>query len=217
MHERRAIMMRTRLVGVLPALVLSLLTGFVFAAAPDARGFPQEAESKGRTAVDLPPNKLGVYYKSPSGWVELQAAPVTQAKSKGLYRHLFVPGAPMAQTVLVFPDAHAPVQITEQAPTFYVRSAQTNLRFEERDWQLVKVETKKDHRELQTTSGYLGKPSFKKQILQEITVSPCAEGVYKITVQRPLEPSEYAFTRAMGGSSVGALEYYDFGTAGRSK
>ena len=79
----------------------------------------------------------------------------------------------------------------------------------ERDVVIVRFDKKKDHRELQTTSGgnmFTFKSGFSKERLPDITTSKIADGIFTVTPNQDLPPGEYLITF----SSVG-VNGYDFG------
>src|ERR1035441_3926590 len=68
---------------------------------------------------------------------------------------MFVPGL-TPQFVWTFRGAEAPAQLTEKRPVFYVRELPTlaaTAGRTERDLLIIRVDKKRDHRELQTTNG----------------------------------------------------------------
>jgi hypothetical protein len=78
----------------------------------------------------------------------------------------------------------------------------------ERDLIIVRFDKKKDHRELQTTSGgnmFTFKAGLSKDRTPDITTKSVAEGVFMVTPSADLQPGEYLLTfSAMGNNG------YDF-------
>ncbi len=160
----------------------------------------------------------GFYYKAPEGWRKL--SPLS-ASGSGL-KHV---GRTMATDVLLVPiftshsvenfrGAEAPTQISERRPTFCVKQPTLPGMAEvagmtERDLVIVRLDKKKDHRELQTTSGssiFTFKAGVSKNRLPEIVTKRLADGLFLVTPAQDLKPGEYLLTfSTLGGSG------YDFG------
>jgi hypothetical protein len=124
---------------------------------------------------------------------------------------MLVPGL-TPQIVWTFRGAEAPVQMSERRPAFFVKQSQylTGIPgHTDRDVVLVRFNKKKDHRELQTSSGgnaLTFKSGFSKDKTPEITVTRISDTIFKVTPSENLQAGEYLLT--FGGS--GALGY-DFG------
>jgi hypothetical protein len=151
----------------------------------------------------------GTYYKGASGFVRI--AP--QMMGGGGATHvgkMFVPGL-TPHMVFTFRGAEAPLQIGEKRPTFYFKQSpyMTNVPgHSERDIVLVRFDKKKDHRELQMTSGasvFTFKAGFSKEKTPDIVVNRISESVFTITPQQDLAPGEYLLTFGLGASG------FDFG------
>jgi hypothetical protein len=98
-------------------------------------------------AQDSEPAQPGVYYKSPSGWVTLEEIRMSGAGATHMAKVL-VPGL-TPQIVWTYRGAHAPVAVTGET-VFCIRDVPA---YGDRDALIVRFDAKKDHRELQTTSG----------------------------------------------------------------
>ena len=82
----------------------------------------------------------------------------------------------------------------------------------ERDVVLVRFEKKKDHRELQSTSGataFTFKAGFSREKTPDIVVKRVSESVFTVTPEQDLPPGEYLLTFGLGSSG------FDFGITGR--
>lgn len=151
----------------------------------------------------------GVYCRGPEGWTKLQQTMVAGGGSKHMGR-VFVPGL-MPQMVLYFRGATAPVEMSDRRPTFLIKQApqlDTVPGHSARDWVIVRLDKKKDHRELQTTSGatmFNYKAAFTKGSMPEIDAQQAAPGQITVVPHSDLKPGEYLLTWGMG--SMG----YDFG------
>jgi hypothetical protein len=128
---------------------------------------------------------------------------------------MFVPGL-TPQVVWTFRGAEAPVQIFEPRPSFYIKQSPylANVPGQsERDIVLVRFDKKKDHRELQTTSGgnvLTFKSGLSKEKTPDITVTRLSESTFKIVPNSDLQPAEYFLTFGSSGATG-----YDFGITGK--
>src|ERR1035441_5248699 len=152
----------------------------------------------------------GFYYKTPQGWQKLE--PLSMAG--GGLKHagkMFVPGL-TPQFVWTFRGAEAPVQIENKRPTFYIKELPmlaTVAGRTERDLIIIRFDKKKDHRELQTTSGgnmFTFKSGISKERLSDITTKTVSDGIFTVTPNDDLKPGEYMVTFSALGNSG-----YDFG------
>jgi hypothetical protein len=106
----------------------------------------------------------------------------------------------------------APVQISERKPIFVVKQSPylTNVPGQSsRDLVIVRFNKKKDHRELQTTSGgnmLTFKAGFSKEKMPDIIVSPISETTFSVAPVEDMPPGEYFMTFGSSGA-VG----FDFG------
>ncbi|MGH9776337.1 MAG: hypothetical protein ACRD50_15500 [Candidatus Acidiferrales bacterium] len=165
------------------------------------------------TPVDLQqiPTEEGIYVKSPSGWTRMQAI----SSSGGGMKHaakMFVPGL-TPQVVWTFRGAEAPVQLSDSRPTFCIRQQPMMddiAGHSARDVIIVRFDRKKDHRELQTTSGgnaVTFKSGFSKEKTPDISVSTPEPGIILVTPMGDLPPGEYLLTFGSSGFTG-----FDFGT-----
>jgi len=152
----------------------------------------------------------GFYYQSSQGWKKLE--PISMAG--GGLKHagkMFVPGL-TPQMVWTFRGAEAPVQIEDKRPTFCIKELPSLADVAGRtgrDLIVVRLDKKKDHRELQTTSGgnvFTFKAGIGKDRLPDITTKTVGDGVFVVTPNEDLKPGEYMLTFAAMGNSG-----YDFG------
>jgi hypothetical protein len=160
-------------------------------------------------AADSPPSD-GAFYKNTKGWQQLQQVSMAGGGAKHMGK-MFVPGL-TPQMVWTFRGSESPIQIEDRRPTFYIKelpALESVAGRSERDLVIVRFDKKKDHRELQTTSGgnmFTYKAGFSKDRLPDITVKKVADGVFAVTPNGDLKPGEYMVT-------FSALGYtgYDFG------
>jgi hypothetical protein len=149
------------------------------------------------------PKEQGIFYKGVSGWVPLQEVQSSGAKTTGMGKALLTGGwGGSGDVVMVFPGAEAPVQISESKPTFYSRPPIQSPR----DLMIVRVDKKKDHRELQTTTGAVFKSAgYKKSNVVEVSTTLLSSDVMVITPATDLKDGEYLLVFSYGGSGG-----YDF-------
>ena len=172
-----------------------------------ATGWGQQLQTQSNQAAPTAP---GIYYKSPTGFVKLSQTMMVGGGAKHMGK-MFVPGM-TPQMVYTFRDAHSPIQITEAKPTFYVRQDPYMANVpghSERDIVVVRFDTKKDHRELQVTSGasaFTMKAGFSKERTPEITTTHISDIDFTIVPTVDLKPDEYLITFGGNGASG-----FDFG------
>lgn len=152
----------------------------------------------------------GFYYKTVQSWRKLE--PISMAGS-GL-KHvgkMFVPGL-TPQMVWTFRDAESPIQIEEKRPILCIKEFPQLAEIagrSERDLLIVRFDKKKDHRELQTTSGgnmFTFKSGLSKDRIPDITTKALSDGIFTVTPNEDLKPGEYMITFSALGTSG-----YDFG------
>jgi hypothetical protein len=196
--------------GVPPTVIEAMLRTEEPTRAPS----PQPSAAQGQAAesktegVELLAE--GAYYKGPRGWVRLEQAPMAGAGATKVGK-MFVPGL-TPQMVFTFRGAEAPVQIADPRPTIYVRQSpyMANVAgHSERDIIIVRFDKKKDHRELQTTSGgsmFTFKAGFSKEKTPEVVVNHVSETIFSVTPKSDLPPGEYLLTFGLFG-----MGGFDFG------
>jgi hypothetical protein len=152
----------------------------------------------------------GFYYKSPQGWQKLEPISMTGGGIKHAGK-MFVPGL-TPQFVWTFRGAEAPLEIGDKRPTFYIKELPMLASIAgrtERDLIIIRFDKKKDHRELQTTSGgsmFTFKSGISKERLPDITTKTVSDGIFMLTPNDDLKPDEYMITFSALGNSG-----YDFG------
>jgi len=152
------------------------------------------------------PTVQGVYYKTVDGWARF--LPVTM--SGGGLKHtgkLLVPGL-TPHMVWTFPGPEAPVQFSESRPMFYIRHWPQSLialaGSPERNLTIVRLDRRKDHRELQITRGgnvFTFKGGLSPEKLPELTVTRVDDSSFLFTPTKDLEPGEYLITFGIGWTS----------------
>jgi hypothetical protein len=184
-------------------------------AAPKILDAMLEAQMAGRryipsTVVPGLPDQQGIYYKSNSGWLEVQSVsmwPEIKTKWEG-WRG--ISAVEYARYVLA--ASRAPLQITTQRPTFYVRGAHPGW-----GWQLLKLVKKDDYRELTVSSdifSFARKLQFERSEIQEIELNMIAPDVLTVRPASDLEPGEYLIVN-VGPGQQWLLMGYEFGIASK--
>lgn len=172
-----------------------ILLAVVLVCAAQDTAVPQEVQSLSD----------GFYYKAPQGWQKLE--PLSMAG--GGLKHagkMFVPGL-TPQFVWTFRGAEAPIQVEDKRPTFYIKELPilaTLAGRTERDLIIIRFDKKKDHRELQTTSGgnmFTFKSGISKERLPDITTKTVSDGMFTVTPNDNLKPGEYMVTFSALGNS----------------
>jgi hypothetical protein len=171
-----------------------LLGAVLFCTAQDT-AVPQDAQS----LAD------GFYYKTPQGWQKLEQLSMAGGGLKHVGK-MFVPGL-TPQIVWTFRGAEARIQVGDKRPTFYIKELPmlaTVAGRTERDLIIIRFDKKKDHRELQTTSGgnmFTFKSGISKERLPDITTKTVSDGIFVVTPNDDLKPGEYMLTFSALGNS----------------
>jgi hypothetical protein len=152
----------------------------------------------------------GFYCKTAQSWQKLEPLSMAGGGLKHVGKML-VPGL-TPQFVWTFRDPEARIQFGDKRPTFYVKELPilaTIAGRTERDLIIIRFDKKKDHRELQTTSGgnmFTFKSGISKERLPDIITATVSEGIFTVTPKEDLKPGEYMITFAALGNTG-----YDFG------
>jgi hypothetical protein len=155
----------------------------------------------GAIAQDSEPAQAGVYYKSPSGWVALEEIRMAGGGATHMAKVL-VPGL-TPQIVWTYRGAHAPVAVNGTV-VFCIRDVPA---YDDRDALIVRFDEKKDHRELQTTSGGNAatfKSGFSAERTPDFEIRKLSSDSFVMAPKSPLKPGEYMITFGSGISG------YDF-------
>jgi hypothetical protein len=153
----------------------------------------------------------GTYYWSGPSWQPMQQITMSGSGAKHVGK-MFVPGL-TPQMFWMFRDARAPVQVIESRPVFCVKSIDlppgTPYAPSARDLLIARFDEKKDHRELQTTSGasmFTFKSGISKERVVETSITELGPNLFLVTMKEPLSQGEYL----LAGTSM-AVSGYDFG------
>jgi hypothetical protein len=147
----------------------------------------------------------GMYVDQAGSLVKMEHVPFSGTGTKGVAKSVFVPGVgPSA--VWDFPGAQAPIRVTVR-PRFVYR-LRSNQAISERDFVLVRMDPKSDHREIRVAKVGAwtanSKTGYDEKKLVAITVTRKGETL-EITPAADLDAGEYFMTA--GFSPIG----FDFG------
>lgn len=156
------------------------------------------------------PTDPGVYYGSTGHFLALEQ----QMMSGGGLKHaakIFVPGL-TPQMVYTFRGRHAPLQLADARPVFYIVQTPATVvvpGLSPQDAVLVRLKDAKGRREVQVTSGgsiLTFKAGFSPEQTPRIKVSRVTPFLFTITPESDLKPGEYMLI--FGGTG---MEGYGFG------
>jgi hypothetical protein len=133
----------------------------------------------------------GIYVQNGSSWDKLYPASSMGSKASGVAKSAFSYGIAKAKVELTYRDAEAPVSTSNPRPIFKVVGP---LQVAPRDIVIVRVQQKKDHRELQV--GKMGALSgfsmqYPADVVTEVSVQKSEDGVTTITPVSGLKPGQY--------------------------
>lgn len=155
--------------------------------------------------------QIGAYYWTGAAWQPLQRTNMAGGGTKHMGKML-VPGL-TPQIVWTFRDSQAPVQVTDAKPLlcfkFTPGLANTAYAPSARDLVIARFDEKKDHRELQTSSGgnmFTFKAGLSKERTPEIELTGIDAETFLVMPKEQLQPGEYLLTATSLGVSG-----YDFG------
>jgi hypothetical protein len=170
--------------------------------APNVQLDPKEAAAK------LQP---GTYLWNGTAWTTMEVVKMAGGGAKHMGKML-VPGL-TPQMVWTFRDANSPVHLENGKPTFCVKfyPFPPGLAYAPsgRDIVIARFDEKKDHRELQTTSGgnaFTFKAGLGKDRMPDIDVTSLDASTFIVTPKDSLRPGEYLISTSTMGTSG-----YDFG------
>lgn len=153
----------------------------------------------------------GAYYWTGAAWTPMQSITMSGGGSKHMAK-MIVPGL-TPQMVWTFRDSKAPVQVPDGRPLFCFKfiamQPGTPYAPSGRDIVMARFDEKKDHRELQTTSGgnaFTFKAGLSKDRMPDIDVTMLDSSTYLVSPKSDLAAGEYL----LSGSSMG-ISGYDFG------
>lgn len=136
------------------------------------------------------PTEKGVYVQNSSSWDKLYLANAIGTKNTGVAKSAFSYGLAKAHVVLSYRDAEAPVQTSGPRPVFKIVGTPDRA---PRDIVIVRVQKKKDHRELEVGSAALWtgvNMQYPKDVTTEVSVQQVDNGLL-LTPIADLKPGEY--------------------------
>jgi hypothetical protein len=195
--------------GATPGIIDAMLTAEAKKKPPSGVASPEKPVEG--VAAEVPGNAMssGVYCKTASGWVELESLPMSSMKTAPNWGRTMA-GINSNKLIYLYNGAEAPVKISETRPTFYLRYYRGYT--SARNFSIVRMDQKKDHRELQTTHATFSGTSvgYNEKDIVAVDFTIVSDGLYAITPKADLVKGEYVFTIA------GTL-LWDFGITGDKK
>jgi hypothetical protein len=192
-----------RAVAILALLLVCLVKAPSQSVAVNQLTRPSQSHPEGNE-----PPAEGAYYLSHNQWFRMERVLGTGEKTQHVASLFFAAFVP-PQRVLILPGAEAPVKIYERRPTLVVKQSISSLpQGSDRDVAIVRVDKKRDHRELQVTSGKTPvtfKKTFPKERITPLTVRRISPTTFELMPQKDLTPGQYFLT-----FGTGKLGGYDF-------
>jgi len=151
----------------------------------------------------------GAYLWTGASWSPLQHITLAGGGSKHIAK-MCLPGL-TPQMVWTFRDSRAAGQVAEEIPLFCFKFISVSPPYAPsgRDLFIARFDQKKDHRELQTTSGgnlFTFKAGLGKDRMPDIEVTGLDSSTYLVSPKLALAAGEYLLTTSLMGTTG-----YDFG------
>jgi hypothetical protein len=158
------------------------------------------------------PSARGVYFRTSSGWMALQAT-ILMPFTQGAVREFLGLGGGRS-AIAEFPGPRAMMQTTSTRPTFYVRGFSPAARL-----YLIRGTITPDHRELRMRVSHrvADGPQFLADDLRDIDVQAVDEDLVSITPRSELTPGEYAIVSVLDRSYRWIHIGFEFGVAGSGR
>lgn len=150
---------------------------------------------------NLPPPEVGVYWKDGPTFNLVPGRFLTQEKVGGRAGAIFTNGIRSEHWDAVVDGPTSQTVVKDPQPTFYFYVPDGDTAS---DYVLLTLEKKSDHREFQVGSfGGItgGKAGIKKEKQIAFHAEHAGIRVYKVTLDSPLKPGEYAFFLGTGAQS----------------
>jgi hypothetical protein len=161
----------------------------------------EQRKAEDRAAPGLP-DRSGVYFRGPSGWVRLSSAVFWLPLYSG---EAWMRGSP--RYFVPLGKGHSEHQLTEALPNFYVRTPISS-----EPWQIVHATLRKDQRELWLISdpGLDRTDGIPASQVLDVRMAHLAGSIFTLRPNVQLEPGEYALcTSVPGGPDLDLC--YSFG------
>jgi hypothetical protein len=155
----------------------------------------------------------GVYVQNGNAWDKLYLANLNGTKSSGVAKSAFSYGIAKAKVEVVYRDAEAPVSTSGPRPTFKIVGPS---QVAPRDIVIVRVQQKKDHRELQLGTARMWSGvnmQYPPEATTEVSVKQTDNGLI-LTPAADLKPGQYLLFAGgpVGGSGLpSGMGGFDFG------
>jgi hypothetical protein len=135
------------------------------------------------------PSEPGVYYKALDGLLRLEDCAPNSMKSSGMATALLSAGIAGIHVSEIYNKPRSSVRVLEQRPIFYI----VGFRVSEQDIRIIRLQQKKDHREIRTASlsGFSQKLGYKAEDVCEVTVLRVSDNVVSIAPKSNLNDGEY--------------------------
>jgi hypothetical protein len=136
------------------------------------------------------PLEKGVYVQNGGSWDRLYLANAIGIKSSGIAKSAFSYGIAKAHVEMSYRDAEAPVKTSGSRPVFRILGVTSVA---PRDIVIVRLQVKKDHRELQTAKvgAWTGvNMQYPREATTEVSVQQVDNGLL-LTPTSDLKPGEY--------------------------
>lgn len=146
------------------------------------------------------PDEPGVYYKSKADWIRLRESTGSQVITRGDDKALFTFGLSWIQIVQIYSNPSAKTQFSATQPEFYIRG----IAVSEQDISILRLERKKDHREIQVSSIRPGESrGYRPKDIYQVKATRLSDGLYKVTPASELKPGEYVLSLYSGRYEFG--------------
>ncbi len=179
---------------------------------PDADAAAPEKQASQARSIEGLPSEPGIYRRGETGWARLNEALPSGVVNRGLGAAMLTWGISGIRVVQIYNDPQASVQIPERKPSFYVRG----FGLPERDAQILRLERKKKHREVQvaSVSPFNPKHGHRERDIYDVEIERISDTVIRISPASDLEPGEYILRLSKSDSSDGG---YEFSVTGNRK
>jgi len=178
--------------------MLLALTIYAYAALPQEVG--------GIRLADLPAAR-GIHYRVGDGWIEVPSVvvwPEVNTNWRGV--------TAIEDRRYVLAGIQARLRVRETTPSFFVRGIEP-----QREWQLIRLDRRKDYREWRTMPSEFLRISRPMELRVgrafEFDVRALAHDVFELRPAEALEPGEYALTMLLPGQRW-LVVAYDFTLVG---
>jgi len=152
------------------------------------------------------PAAAGVYCRQADAkWIKLEPPTLADQKTKGMGLFIETSGLSNLGMTAVYKGAHAPTQISDPRPTFYVRGTGS-----EKDVMIVQLTQKKDARTIRTSTSAASvdnKGGFSRGEIRKVTCTVYSDDSFSVQPEEDLQPGEYllVFNYATVGFDFGIL------------